>query len=100
MSRSIQPSTIRNISRVLMVLKTAEGEVHLRGIARALNIKPMTVSRIVDKYLDFFVETRNVDYYGFKAKLIRLKEGKEGTTVKDVLEYLKVKKRIRGYPEE
>ncbi|MFQ6010206.1 MAG: helix-turn-helix domain-containing protein [Candidatus Aenigmatarchaeota archaeon] len=98
MAKTIQPTTIKKISRILMVLKTAEGEIHLSGIAKALNMKPMTVSRIIDNYLDFFVETRNIEIYGFKARLIKLKEGKKDITLKDVLDYLEVKKRIRGTP--
>ena len=96
MPRNIQPGTVKKISKVLMVLKTADGEIHLRGIAKALNMKPMTVSRIVDNYLDYFVEVRSVEYYGFKAKLIKLKEDKKDITINDVLKYLEVKKRIRG----
>jgi hypothetical protein len=91
----INSRTLQNIANILELLRTRE-QLHLRGISKALNINQGIVSRIVDNYLDFFVDIRSIDQFGFRAKLIRLKEGKEATTIEDILKYLKVKEQIKG----
>jgi len=96
MSKEMQPETVKKIARVLMLLKTADAEIHLRGIASNLEMDPKTVSRIVENYLEPFVDARDVEIYGFKAKLIKLKEEKKGVTLKDVLAYVEVRKRIKS----
>jgi hypothetical protein len=78
------------------VLKNTQGEIHLRGIARSLDLNPGTVSHIVDTYLSKFIEIRSVELYGFAAKLIRLQPGNENVTVTDVINDYKLRKRIRN----
>ncbi|MFH1473758.1 MAG: hypothetical protein ABIE55_02590 [Candidatus Aenigmatarchaeota archaeon] len=70
--------------------------MHIRGIAKALELNPFIVTNIIDHYLDFFIEVRNIDQFGFRVKLINLKPGKEETTLEDVLKYIKVKRKIKG----
>lgn len=94
----LNEKTLRHIDDILDLLKT-RGQIHLRGIARALNINQGLVSRIVERYLDFFIEVNSIEQFGFRAKLIRLKEGKENTTIIDVIRYLKVKEQIKGEKE-
>lgn len=84
-----------NIAKILDLLKE-NGELHIRGISKALDLNPFIVSNIVNNYLDFFVNSRSIDQFGIRLRLIGLKPGKENTTVEDVLKYIQVKKRIRG----
>ena len=95
MGSTIHKKTIKNISRILDLLKR-EGEMHIRGISKALNVNPFTVSNIINRYLDLFIEVSNIDQFGFRVKLIRLKPGKEETQIEDVLKYIKLKKKIKG----
>jgi hypothetical protein len=95
MGSGIHKKTVKNISRILDLLKE-RGEMHIRGISKALDLNPFIVSNIIDHYLDFFIEIRNIDQFGFRIKLIRLKSGKEETNIEDVLKYVKLKRKIKG----
>jgi len=94
MGSGIHKTTIKNIDNILKLLK-AVGEIHVRGISKNLNLNPFVVSNIIENYLDYFVEIRNIDQFGFRIKLIRLKPGMENTNLEDVLKYVKLKKKIR-----
>lgn len=87
--------TLGRIEKILNLLKSLGTEIHIRGISRALKIHPETVNRIIENYLDFFVDIRIVDQFGFKAKLVKLKSDKLDTNLTDVLRYYRVKKRIK-----
>jgi len=91
----LRAETIRKINQILALLKQAEGEIHLRGIAKTLNMYPQTVSRIIDNYLSIFVDIRSIEEFGFRAKLIRIKPGKEGVSIGDVMKYIAVKERMK-----
>lgn len=95
MGSGIHRKTITNIAKILDLLKE-NGELHIRGISKALGLNPFIVSNIVNNHLDFFVNSRAIDQFGIRLRLIGLKPGKEDTTVEDVLKYIKVKQRIRG----
>ena len=95
MGSGIHKKTVRNIARILDLLREHD-QIHIRGIARALELNPFTVSNIINKYLDFFLDVRGIDQFGFKVKLISLKEDKKETTVEDVLKYMRVKRSIRN----
>ena len=95
MGQGIHKKTVKNIARMLVLLRE-RGPMHIRGIAKALNLNPFTVTNILDHYLDFFIEVRSIDQFGFRVKLINLKPGKEDTTLEDVLKYVKVKRKIKG----
>jgi hypothetical protein len=94
MGSGIHKTTIKNINDILNLLKEG-GEIHVRGISKTLNLNPFVVSNIIDKYLSYYLEIKNIDQYGFKIKLLRLKPGMENTSVEDVLKYVKLKKKIR-----
>ena len=95
MGSGIHKKTIENIARILDLLKQAS-PIHIRGICKALDLNPFTVSNIINRYLDFFIDIRGIDQFGFRVKLISLKSGKEDTTLEDVLKYIKVKRKIKG----
>jgi hypothetical protein len=95
MGSGIHKTTIKNIESIITLLKEV-GEIHIRGISKALNINPFVVSNIIDKYLSYFVDIRNIEQFGFRIKLIRLKSGKENTTVEDVLRYARLKSKVRN----
>jgi len=95
MGSGIHKKTINNIARILDLLRES-GELHIRGISNALNLNPFIVSNIINNHLDFFVDARAIDQFGIRLKLVRLKPGKEGTTIEDVLKYIKVKRNIKG----
>jgi hypothetical protein len=94
MGSGIHKTTIKNIDNILKLLKEV-GEIHVRGISKTLNLNPFVVSNIIENYLDYFVEIRNIDQFGFRIKLIRLKSGMENTNLEDVLKYVKLKKKIK-----
>jgi len=95
MGSGIHKKTIKNIAKILELLRE-RGPMHIRGISKALDMNPFTVSNIIDRYLDFFIEVNNIDQFGFRVKLINLKPGKENTSLEDVLKYIKLKKKIRN----
>lgn len=95
MGQGIHKKTITNITKILELLRE-NGEMHIRGISKALDLNPFIVTNIVNNHIDFFVNSRTIDQFGIRLRLIGLKEGKEETTVEDVLRYVRVKSRIRG----
>ncbi len=96
MGSGIHIKTKENIIKLLEVLRNVQGEIHLRGISKHLGVNPGTISNIIDTYMQDFVETRKVELYGFHAKLIRLKDGKEGSTLNDVLKHYRLRKQIKN----
>lgn len=94
--KQIQPITLKRMQIILDLLRKHPTGIHLRGIERITGIHHQTVARIVENYLDFFVESQVIEEFGLNPRIIRLRQGKEATTLPDVLGYLEVKKRIRG----
>lgn len=95
MGSGIHKKTVENIARILDLLRNS-GELHIRGISKALGLNPFIVSNIINNHLDFFVDSRTIDQFGIRLRLVGLKPGKEETDVEDVLKYIKVKRRIKG----
>ena len=96
MGSNLHKSTIPKIAAILDLLKR-EGEMHIRGIAKRLKFKsPFTVTHILENHLNIFVDVKEVEVYGFKAKLVSLKPGKENATIEDVIRYIEVKRSIRN----
>ena len=91
MGSGIHKKTVKNIAKILDLLRE-NGELHIRGISKALGLNPFIVSNIINNHLDFFVDSRIIDQFGIRLRLVSLKPGKEETTVEDVLKYIKVKK--------
>ncbi len=92
MPQGLTENTKKNLAKILYVIKGAPG-VHLRGMARTLNMHPFTIATLVQRYLKYFVDIKE-DPYGSKLKAYSLKSGKENSTLEDVLRYYEVKKRI------
>ncbi len=95
MGAGIHKTTIKNIANILNLLRQ-NNTMHIRGISRALELNPFTVSYIIDKYLDYFLDIREINQFGFRVKMISLKEDKKNTTIEDVLKYIHVKRKIRN----
>ena len=95
MGSGIHAKTKMNIIKILNLLRE-NGEMHLRGISTVLEINSGTVFNIIETYLNDFVEVRYFEYAGFRAKLIKLKEGKEMTTLNGVLKHYRVRKVIKN----
>jgi len=96
MGSGIHIKTKENIIKILDLLRNIDGEIHIRGIHKRLRINPATVSTIIEKYLADFVDTRTIELYGFHAKLVKLKQGNQGTTLNDVLKHYRVRKAIKN----
>lgn len=92
--KTISDRTKVQIIKVIGLLQK-EGRMHVRGISRALGMHPMTVSRIIDGYLTPFLEINEINEFGLKIKLVKIREDKEKIAIEDVLKYLDIKKRIR-----
>ena len=95
MGSGIHKTTIKNIAKILEVLRKHD-TIHLRGICKVLDLNPFIVSNIIDKYLDYFVDIRGIDQFGFRVKMISLKRDKLDTTVEDVINYIEIKRKIRS----
>lgn len=94
MPKGLKETTKGNIAKILFVIKKAPG-IHLRGIARALNMHVFTVSTLIDRYLVEFVDAEP-NHYGHKLKTFTLKKGKENATLEDVLRVYQVRKDIKN----
>ena len=95
MGSGIHKTTRKNIANILNLLRQND-TMHIRGMSRALGLNPFVVSNIIDKYLDYFVDIRDVNEFGFRVKLISLKRDKTDATADDVLKYIEIRKRIRN----
>jgi len=72
----MRQETIKKIGKILIVLKESGDWIHLREISRRTGIHHQTVSEILDKYLNQFILTQNLNEYGLKLKLVKLKDKK------------------------
>jgi hypothetical protein len=95
MGSGMHKNTLKNIEAILNLLREV-GQIHIRGISRDLKLNTFIVSHIIEKYLDYFVETRTIEEFGFKARLVRFKPGMENTALDDVLRYVNLKKKIKN----
>lgn len=93
--KKISDKTKVEIAKILELLRSA-GQIHIRGIARALQIHPRTVERILHNYLNAYVDVKKIEQFGFRASVVSFKHGKEAMQLNDVLKYLELKKRIKG----
>lgn len=97
--KTIYPRTKAQIAKIISLLQR-EGQMHIRGISRALGIHPMIVSRIIDRYLYTFIEINEIKEFGLKAKIVKLREDKKEITISDVLKYIELRKRIKINKEQ
>ncbi len=94
--KPVQPQTKRNIYRILEVLKEAgDTGIHIRGIARALNLHPERVSTIIKTYMSYFVEIRTINQFGLRAKIIKLPEKNKNLTIDKILSLYSIKRSIK-----
>lgn len=91
--KGIANKTKREIGRIIELLHN-EGQMHVRGISRGTGIHPMKVSRIIDIYLSPFLEIKDINEFGLKAKLVKLREDRKNITIDDVMKYIDLKKNI------
>src|SRR3989344_5619694 len=94
-SRGTPEKTMERISLVLAVLKEAK-QIHMRGLAKVLDVNPLTVNKIIENYLKPFVDFEYIQQIGSRVKIIRLKPGRENLTIEEVLRYNELKKKIKG----
>ncbi len=87
--------TGKEIQKVISLLRS-EGQIHVRGISRALGIHPMKVSRLINDYLSPFLEINEINEFGLKAKLVKLREDRKNITAEDVFRYKELRKKIKG----
>ena len=95
MSRGTPEKTMERISFILAVLKEAK-QIHMRGLAKVLDVNPLTVNKIIENYLKPFVDFEYIQQIGGRVKIIRLKPGRENLTIEEVLRYNELKKKIKG----
>jgi len=95
MSRGTPEKTIERISLILAVLKEAK-QIHMRGLAKVLDVNPLTVNKIIESYLKPFVDFEYIQQIGGRVKIIRLKPGRENLTLEEILRYNELKKKIKG----
>lgn len=93
--KPITNKTKKTIEGIISLLKE-QGQMHVRGISRALGIHPMTVSRIIDGYLSTFLEINEINEFGLRAKIVKIREDKQNITFKEVIKYLYIRKKIRS----
>lgn len=97
MAKKIESQTKKNIDRILVLLRDqGETGLHIRGIAKKLELSPSTVDHIIEKYLEPFIEIKRIDQFGIKAKIVSLRLGKENTSLADVLRFIELKTRIKS----
>ena len=94
-SRGTPEKTMERISLILAVLKEAK-QIHMRGLAKVLDVNPLTVNKIIENYLKPFVDFEYIQQIGGRVKIIRLKPGRENLTIEEVLRYNELKKKIKG----
>lgn len=83
-------NVVKNIIKIVKCLKEAEeGWIWIREIARRCNLDHTTVSRLIDRYLQNFVEVQNME--PFNVRMIRLKGGVDENSV---LRYMETKEKI------
>ncbi len=92
--RGLSLKTYKRIEQILALLRENR-EMHVRGIAKALQLHPFIVDKIVTDYLDFFLEKRGVNIFGFRAVLVRFKHGKENSKLEEIIKYIELKRKVK-----
>jgi hypothetical protein len=88
----MRKDTIRNIVKIVQCLKNAEeGWLWIREIARRTELHHKTVSRLIDKHLEMFIDRQTME--PFNVEMIRLKTG---TDINGIYRYLTVMEKIEN----
>ncbi|HDD46475.1 MAG TPA: hypothetical protein ENG42_03285 [Candidatus Aenigmarchaeota archaeon] len=97
--RLFYKNTVRNIVKILKVLKRAEKEGELltiSKIAKMTGLHKWTVSRTIDLHMSNFVDVLVPEHFediGMQLKVVKLKDPE--INLKTILRYLAYKKRLR-----
>jgi hypothetical protein len=84
-----------NVIKIAKCLKEAEGGwLWMREISRRCNIHHKTVSRLIARYLNMFVETQTME--PFNVQMIRLKPD---TDLNGVFRFIAVKEKLENEPK-
>jgi DNA-binding IclR family transcriptional regulator len=89
----MQKHTIEKMGKIILTLKETRDWLHIREISRKTNIHPQTVSNIIDKYLSPAIEVRNLNDYGLKVKLVKIKD--LDANLEGILKYLKITGKVK-----
>ncbi|MEM5882087.1 MAG: hypothetical protein QXS69_01315 [Candidatus Aenigmatarchaeota archaeon] len=86
---------LENVLKILLVLKKINGWIWLRELARRTKLHHKTVSRLLYKYFQPFIEEQKL--LPFRARLIRLKED---INIEKFIAFWKIKKLQEIYDKE
>lgn len=88
----MRSDTAKNIIKIVNCLKKAEeGWLWYREISRRTKLHHKTVSRLIEKYLEVFLNAQMME--PFNVKMVRLKPG---TEIEGVLKYLAVMEKLEN----
>ena len=85
----MRKDTIRNIFKIVGCISKANNWIWYREISRQTGLHHKTVARLVEKYLQMFIETQSMD--PFKVKMVRMKPGVD---LDKVARFLSVKEKL------
>lgn len=78
---------MENVLKILIVLKRLNGWIWIRELSRRVNLHHKTVSRLINKYFQPFIEEQKI--VPFRARLIKLKEDID---IEKFIAYWKIRK--------
>lgn len=81
------------IQRIINIIYE-KGKIHIRGIAKQLDVKPGNIVYYIDNYLIDFLDEERIELGGFKLRFLSMK--RNGITILDVKRNKEVKKQIKG----
>lgn len=85
----MRKDTIKNVIKIVKRLEAEESWTWVRDISRKTGIHHKTVSRLIDRHLNMFLETQEMA--PFKLRMVRLKVDAD---MNSILRYLAVKHKI------
>jgi len=88
--RTLRKDTVKNIVKIVKCLQRAEGGwLWIREIARRCKLHHKTVSRLISRHLDMFVEIQTME--PFNVKMVRIKPG---TDINGIFRFLSVMEKL------
>ena len=69
---SMRRDELENVAKIFKCLKEAKGWLWIREIARRTNLNHKTVSKLLFKYFEPFIEVQ--DFEPFRIKFVRMKK--------------------------
>ena len=95
MPRGLTENTKESIPKILYLIKKYPG-IHIRAIARSLEISPMIISGIVKRYMESYLDII-LDQYGAKLKSLFIKGDKQDITSIQIINAYNIKKEIKRH---